>query len=496
MNLASIIDGHDPNHVAIISRNQSTTYGELTELVGRARGGLTALGVQEGDRVALVCANGRPFVVSYLGILGVGAVAVPLNPTSPANELQRQLRAVGAKVAVVDRSGAASWAGIDRAGLPALETVVAVDGAGLADAVVATDMLDTAPVPVVDVADDHLAVLMFTSGTAGSPRAAMLTHRNLLANLDQIASTVDHIGPDDVVYGVIPLFHIFGLNVALGMALHMGATVLLVQRFDPVTALESFRARGVTVVPGAPAMWVAFSHLDEAPRDAFSGVRLASSGAAKLPVAAIERMRERFGLVIGEGYGLTEASPVVTSSTGIDARPGAVGVVLSGIEMRIVDDEGNDALVGDAGEIWLRGPNVFAGYLDDPDATARVVTPDGWLRTGDIGYCDDDGYVYLVDRAKDLVIVSGFNVFPAEVEEVLAQAPGVADVGVVGIPHPHTGEAVKAFVVLDEGADVDEEALIDYVGDHLARYKVPSKILVVDELPRNANGKLLRSSLV
>ena len=287
MNLASIVEGHDPSHVAIISRNQSTTYGELTELVGRARGGLTRLGVGQGDRVALVCANGRPFVASYLGILGIGAVAVPLSPTSPANELQRQLSAVGAKLAIVDRSGAASWAGIDRAALPALETVVAVDGAGLSDSVVATDMLDTPAVPVVDVADDHLAVLMFTSGTAGSPRAAMLTHRNLLANLDQIASTVDHVGPDDVVYGVIPLFHIFGLNVALGMALRMGATVLLVQRFDPVTALESFRARGVTVVPGAPAMWVAFSHLDEAPRDAFAGIRLASSGAAKLPVAAI-----------------------------------------------------------------------------------------------------------------------------------------------------------------------------------------------------------------
>lgn len=496
MNLASIIDGHAPEHVAIVSRNQSTTYGELVDLAGRARGGLTRLGVGEGDRVALVCANGRPFVGSYLGILGIGAVAVPLNPTSPANELQRQLHAVGAKVAIVDRSAATSWAAVDRSALPALETVVAVDGAALADAVVATEMLDSPSVPVVDATDDQVAVMMFTSGTAGAPRVAMLTHRNLLSNLDQIASTVDHIGPDDVVYGVIPLFHIFGLNVALGMALRMGATILLVQRFDPVTALESFRSRGVTVVPGAPAMWVAFSQFDEAPTDAFAGVRLASSGAAKLPITATARLRERFGLDVGEGYGLTEASPVVTSSTGIGSRPGSVGVVLAGLEMRIVDDEGNDALVGDAGEIWLRGPNVFAGYLDDAEATARVLSADGWLRTGDIGYCDDDGYVYLVDRAKDLVIVSGFNVFPAEVEEVLAQAPGVADVGVVGIPHPHTGEAVKAFVVLEDGAELDEEALIDYVGDHLARYKVPSKILVVDELPRNANGKLLRSSLV
>ena len=220
------------------------------------------------------------------------------------------------------------------------------------------------------------------------------------------------------------------------------------QRFDPATALESIRARGVSVIPGAPAMWVAFAHFDEAPADAFAGVRLALSGAAKLPVSVSERLEERFGIRIAEGYGLTEASPVVTSSVGMTPVFGSVGRVLDGIELRLVDDDGGDALVGDAGEIWVRGPNVFAGYLDDAEATARVLTADGWLRTGDIGMCDEDGRLYLVDRAKDLVIVSGFNVYPAEVEEVLTAHPAVADAGVIGVPHPHTGEAVKAFVVL------------------------------------------------
>ena len=194
-------------------------------------------------------------------------------------------------------------------------------------------------------------------------------------------------------------------------------------------------------------MWVAFSHFEEAPADAFANIRVALSGAAKLPQTVAERIQRRFGLAIAEGYGLTEASAVVTSSSGLEPKHGSVGVVLDGIEMRIIDDEGEDALVGDAGEIWVRGDNIFAGYLNDPEATARVLTDDGWLRTGDIGYCDPDGRVYLVDRAKDLVIVSGFNVFPAEVEEVLLQHPDVDDVGVIGVPHPHTGEAVKAFVV-------------------------------------------------
>jgi long-chain acyl-CoA synthetase len=357
------------------------------------------------------------------------------------------------------------------------------------------------PAPVLDVAPDHLAALLLTSGTAGAPRAAMLTHGNMRANLDQGRQSGDRLVPGDVAYGVIPLYHVYGLNVVLGQTLLAGAALLLVQRFDPATAIESIAERAVTVLVGAPAMWVAFSQFEEAAPDAFRTVRLAYSGAAKLPVSAATELERRFGLVVAEGYGLTEASPVVTSSAGVPVRHGSVGVVLAGIELRIVDESTGDALVGDSGELWVRGPNVFAGYLDDPAATARVLTADGWLRTGDVGYCDEDGYIYLVDRAKDLIIVSGFNVFPAEVEEVLLDHPGVAEAGVVGVPHPHTGEAVKAFVVPSAAGDadgldgLDEETLIEHARHRLARYKCPSKIVIVDELPRNAAGKLLRRTL-
>jgi len=299
-----------------------------------------------------------------------------------------------------------------------------------------------------------------------------------------------------VVLGGLPMFHIFGLNVVLGLSLARGATVLLVQRFDPFTALESIRDRGVTVIPGAPPLWLAFSHFDDAPADSFSSVRLALTGAAKMPEEATRRLEERFGVVLREGYGLTEASPVVTSSAGITTKVGSVGKVLDGVQVRLVDEHGDDALSGDAGEIWVKGPNVFLGYLHEPDATARVLTADGWLRTGDIAVVDDDGYLYLVDRAKDLVIVSGFNVYPAEVEEVLLEHPDVREVGVIGVPHPHTGEAVKAFVVLEQGATAHEDTLISWCLDNLARYKCPAKILFVDELPRNVSGKLLRKDLV
>ena len=323
----------------------------------------------------------------------------------------------------------------------------------------------------------------------------MLSHGNLLANIDQGRSAEARINADDIVYGVLPMFHIFGLNVVLGLSMSIGATIVLVQRFDPSTALDTIRERGVTVIPGAPPLWLSFSHFDDAPADSFATVRLALTGAAKMPEEAIRRLRERFGVQLAEGYGLTEASPVVTSSAGLPIKVGSVGKVLDGMTVRLVDDAGDDVLQGDAGEIWVQGPNVFLGYLDDPEQTSRVLTDDGWLRTGDIAVTDDDGYLYLVDRAKDLIIVSGFNVYPAEVESVIAEHPAVAEVGVVGVPHPHTGEAVKAWVVVREGKSVDEDTLIAWCGERLARYKNPSKILFVDELPRNVSGKLLRRSL-
>jgi len=496
VNLAHIIDPHPADKVAIISRGRPTTYGALREQVSHVRGGLVALGVGKGDRVALLCSNGRYFVDLYLAALGLGAVTVPLNPASPAPEIEREVLTVGAKVVVIEPQAAGAWAHIDRARLPSVQHVVATEHGTVSGAdSTFDDLLGAERVEAIEVDDDDLAALIFTSGTAGSPRAAMLSHGNLLSNLEQGRST-DGIHENDVVFGVLPMFHIFGLNVVLGLTLARGATVILVQRFDPFTALESITDRGVTVIPGAPPLWLAFSHFDNIPADSFATVRLALTGAAKMPEEATRQLEERFGIVLREGYGLTEASPVVTSSAGLTPKVGSVGKVLDGIQVRLVDENGDDALADDSGEIWVKGPNVFKGYLDEPEATARVLTPDGWLRTGDIAVVDDEGFLYLVDRAKDLIIVSGFNVYPAEVEEVLMSHPDVQEVGVIGVPHPHTGEAVKAFVVLQPGATAHEDTLVSWCLDNLARYKCPAKILFVDQLPRNVSGKLLRRSLV
>jgi long-chain acyl-CoA synthetase len=312
----------------------------------------------------------------------------------------------------------------------------------------------------------------------------------LVANVRQSAP-VEAIGPRDVILGLLPLHHIFGLNVALGLALNAGASIVLSAGFDEAQTLALVVRERVTVIPGVPTIWTAWAHLPQADRSAFSRVRLALSGAAALPPEVARMFAEHTGVDIREGYGLTEASPVVTTSLVGRARPGSIGRVIAGVDVRLVDDDGGDALAGDPGEIWVKGLNWH-----DAEATARVLTPEGWLRTGDIAVVDDDGYLYLVDRSKDLIIVSGFNVYPAEVEDALVTHAGVAEVAVVGGPDPATGEAVRAFVVREAGAaPVSADELRDHCRTLLARYKCPSQIVFLDELPKGLGGKVLRRLL-
>ncbi len=496
MNLASVIESHSSDAPALVSRGQVTTYGELRRQVAELRGGLTRLGVQPGDRVALALPNNWFFVTSYLAALGVGAVVVPLNPTSPTAEMQAELAAVRPTVLIAGAAAANGVTGLVRDAL-GITHYFAPEGSGLDDAVPFESLFGGEPVPIVDRTPDDLAVLIFTAGTGGSPKAAMLTHSNLLSNIEQAQSQTGHeILASDVALGVLPMFHIFGLNVVLGIALHAGASVVLVERFDPVSAVDTIRDRGVTVIAGAPTMYSSMMALPRATASDLATVRFALTGAAPLPPEVATGFADHFNVPLRNGYGLTEASPVVTASVlEGDPRPYSIGTVLPGVEVRLVDEEGEDALEGDAGEIWVRGPNVFAGYWENDDATAAAKTEDGWLRTGDVAVTDDDGYLYLIDRAKDLIIVSGFNVYPAEVEEAIAAHPGVAEVAVVGVEHPHSGETVKAFVVAEPGVHVEEDQLIEFVGKRLARYKCPTKITFLEELPHGLGGKLLRRAL-
>lgn len=491
MNLVDLLlppTASTPGAAALLYGEATVSHGELADRAARLAAGLLDEGIDPGDRVAIAGTNDPAFVTSYLGVLKAGAVAVPLNPQAPAAELRRELADVQPRLVLCGPVAVEHLtAAIEEV------TVRRVDNAGEG-----LDRWD--PAPTVHRADADVAVLLFTAGTAGAPKAAMLTHGNLAANIRQV---LDHPGltlrSDDVGLGVLPLFHVFGLNVSLGVSLAAGASVVLVDHFDAAETRTLVRNRGVTVVAAVPAMYVAWLSLpdEQAPRDSFASVRLAVSGAAPLPPEVAEGLRDRFGLVVHDGYGLTEAAPVVTT-TAIGAgapRAGSIGPPLPGVEVRLVDVDGTDVLAGDPGEIWVRGPNVFAGYWRDADATARVLTDDGWLRTGDVAVVDDAGELSLVDRSKDLVIVSGFNVYPAEVEEVLLAHPDVAEAAVVGEPDPRTGEAVTAFVVAEPGRHPSADGLGTHCARSLARYKCPARVEVVDALPRSFAGKLLRREL-
>ena len=503
-NLASIVLGHAPDSVAIISRGRPTTYGELASQIRRFRGGLQQIGVSRGDRVALLAANGRHFAVAYLATVGMGAVAVPLNPTATADELEREINDVSAKVVVVGPSAMAVWKRLAADHVPTVEQVIASDPSAEtqndAKGWVSFDRLvsESSEVPEAMVHPEDLAVLIFTSGTAGAPRAAMLSHGNLLSNIAQtLGATPMH--PTDIAFGVLPMFHIFGLNVMFGCVIASGGTIVLVERFDPTSAVETITERGITVVAGAPAMWSALAQMPNVDHESMQSIRLAVTGAAKMPEDMATLLREKCGVALVEGYGLTEASPVVTTGVvengEVRTPNGSIGVPLRGVELRLVDEHGDEALPGDDGEIWVKGPNVFLGYWNDDEATNRVVTADGWLRTGDVAVEDDEGNLYIVDRMKDLIIVSGFNVYPAEVESVIESQPGIKACAVIGVAHPHTGEAVKAYVVPENGVYLDEDAVIEHARKKLSRYKCPNKVQFVDELPVNATGKVLRRAL-
>lgn len=459
-----------PDDPALRFEDATVSHGELRAEAGRLAAGLVAAGVRPGDRVAMAYPNSVEFVVAYLGILSCGAVAVPLNPSSPGPELESELAAVGPKLLL----------GL----LPGATTVETVSGAEV--------------IELIERAGSDLAALLFTAGTAGAPKAAMLTHGNLASNIDQVQQHPGMaIRTDDVALGVLPSFHIFGLNVVLGTALAAGACVVLAAEFAAAPTAALVGREHVTVVAGVPAMFGAWVDLAPGRESDFAQVRLAVSGAAALGIEIADSFRERYGVSVREGYGLTEASPIVTS-TAVDTalRPGSIGPPLPGIEVRVVDQDGTDVLAGDPGEIWVRGPNVFSGYWGDDDATARVLTRDGWLRTGDVAVADDDGYLALVDRAKDLVIVSGFNVYPAEVEAALLDHPEVADVAVVGVTDARSGEALAAYIVPADAKSPPTDAhLAGFVAERLARYKVPATFELVAELPRSRLGKLLRREL-
>jgi len=492
----------DPDGIALVEprSGREVTWAEFDQWADRVAQTLLGRGVLAGQRVALVMANGIDLAVAYYGVLRGGLVAVPINPRATPREISRMVEACAPRIVVGDAQSITQVRAADTG-----DSLIVVHRAAPEEGELRFGaLLEQAAVapPAAPRDPEAPAVVLFTSGATGLPRGVVLTHRALIADLDQLQQVQSPpvITPDDVVLGLLPMFHVYGLNCVLGLSVRVGATVVLVEEFDPAGLLAEIAGRGITNLPVAPPVVSAWVGLDGL-RESLAGVRLMVSGASALDPELAESFHALSGQVVEQGYGLTETAPVLTTTIGDGREPGAlpppgsVGRPLPGIEIELRDLLGQPAVPGDPAQIWVRGPNLFSGYWPDG---ADGPNADGWWATGDIGLLDDAGNLTLVDRLRETIIVSGFNVYPAEVEEAVAEARGVAAVAVIGVPDDQTGEAVVAFVV-PEDPEADpapvEEAVRQLATERLARFKVPSRIVVVAALPHSPTGKVAKGRL-
>ena len=495
---------NDPERIALIEveSGERISYSALDSRVSATAAALLEGGLdpsRSGDRVAILMENSIEFVVSYFGIVRAGLVPIPLNPDYTSFEITEILELSQAKMLLVSSKCAELGAGSVPDSCPAMlceeitsarESIRKLVKDSIRNLTRKSDFQSGFP----QIAPDDLGLLLFTSASDGNPKGVMLTHANLVSNVSALLDLRNPpiVSAEDTVLAVLPLFHVYGLNTVLTMAIAAGASVVILDRFDAVDSLNVISREHVTTVAGAPAMYLMWSRVPFV-ATAMRPIRLLSSGGAPLPVEVFNRFEELTGMRIFEGYGMTETSPVI-ASTVVDsrARSGCVGLPISGTAIRIVAGSGEDSEFGDPGEIWVKGPGVFLGYWPDRDGG-----PDsqGWFGTGDIGYQDETGALHLVDRRRELIIVNGFNVFPREVEVALEELDDIAEAAVLGRPDSETGEGVSALVVLAPGSGATVEFISEAVAKSLARFKCPTQILIVRNLPRSATGKIAKGRL-
>ncbi len=464
------------------------SYADLDDASARVAGLLRDRGVGPGDRVGIMIPNVPQFAVAYYGVLRAGGVVVPMNVLLKQREVAYYLRDSGAKVAFAWTAFAEpAQHGAREAGA---ECVIVAPGE------FEQLLRDVEPAAeIVEREGDDTAVILYTSGTTGEPKGAELTHANLARNADVVVGMLS-LQADDVVLGALPLFHSFGQTCGLNATVASGACLALVARFDPAAVLGTIARERVTVFEGVPTMYVALlSHPD---RDRFdvSTLRLSVSGGSALPVEVLRGFEQSLGCPVLEGYGLSETSPVASfNHPDRERKPGSIGTPVAGVEMKVTDDDRNELPQGEVGEIAIRGHNVMKGYFQRPEATADAFDDDGSFYTGDLPRVDEDGYFFIVDRKKDMIIRGGYNVYPREIEEVFYEHPAVQEVAVIGVPHEELGEEVAAVVTLKRDASVTAEELRDHVKNQVAAYKYPRHVWFVDELPKGPTGKIVKREI-
>ncbi|WP_442814121.1 long-chain-fatty-acid--CoA ligase [Streptomyces sp. NBC_01761] len=486
VNLADLLSRTAVTHgtrIAVELGDRSLTYNELDTLAGRVAALLTARGVTPGDRIAVMLPNLLEFPALYYGTLRAGAVVVPMNPLFKEREIAHYLRDSGAVLLFAFTPVAEEAA----AGAEGTSAVVVPIGPGSL-----TDLLAAHPDPApAAIRDEHdTAVILYTSGTTGTPKGAELTHANLVRN-SEITKSLFRLSPEDILLGCLPLFHTFGQTCAMNAAVTAGARLTLMPRFDPALALQTIQQRQVTVFQGVPTMYAAMlgAHAQQPGTYDASSLRLCASGGASLPVEVLHGFEAAFDCPVLEGFGMSETSPVASfNHPDRPRKAGSIGTPIEGVELCLIDEKDG------VGELCVRGHNVMKGYWGRPEATAETIL-DGWLRTGDLATVDEDGYYFIVDRKKDLIIRGGFNVYPREIEEVLYEHPAVAEAAVIGIPHPALGQEVAAAVALLPGAQATPDDLREFVRAQVAPYKYPREVWLLDALPKGATGKILKREI-
>ena len=477
-----------PDVIACKLDDAAFNYGLLDQASARVATLLKSKGVAAGDRVGIMLPNVPYFPAVYYGVLRAGAVVVPMNVLLKAREVGYYLSDAGVKVVFAWHDFLdAAQAGAGDAGDV---EVVAVKPGEIEGLIFAHE-----PDPdVAERAGEDTAVILYTSGTTGRPKGAELTHSNLGRNVEAAVMLFD-LGVGDMIFAGLPLFHSFGQTCTMNAAVHGGASITLLPRFDPTKALAILERDRCTVFEGVPTMYGALLNHPECSKYDVSTLRVCASGGASMPVEVMRGFEEAFGCKVLEGYGLSETSPVASfNHPDRERKPGSIGTPLAGVEFKLVDDDGVEVGPGEIGEILIKGHNVMKGYWNKPEATAASIK-DGWFATGDMAKVDEDGYYFIVDRKKELIIRGGYNVYPREVEEVIYEHPAVREAAVVGVPHAELGEEVGAAVALKDGATVGEDELRAFVKEQVAGYKYPRKIWFVDELPKGPTGKILKREI-
>ncbi|WZY00758.1 long-chain-fatty-acid--CoA ligase [Bacillus sp. FSL W7-1360] len=513
-----------PNQEAVHFLGKKMTFGTLYEQTLRFANRLKALGVKKGDRVAIMSANCPQAVIGYYATLMVGGVVVQTNPLYVERELEHQLNDSGAKVLICLDLVMPRVRNV-RSKTP-VETVIVTsikdylpfpknllfplvqEKKGMPKVKVTydertlrfTQMIKEGQVEEANVAVeiDDLALLQYTGGTTGPAKGVMLTHRNLVVNTQQSKAWLYKTNPsEERILGALPFFHVYGMTAVMNQSILTGAAMVLVPKFNPEEVLKTIEKQRITLFPGAPTMYVALINHPDIGKYDLSSIKACLSGSAPLPLEVQETFEEITKGRIVEGYGLTETSPIACANPVWDKRkPGSVGIPWPDTEVMIYSvEKDGEADIGEVGEIWIKGPQVMSGYWNRPEATAQVFHGE-WFRSGDMGRMDEEGYVYIVDRQKELIIAGGFNIYPREVEEVLYSHPAVMEAAVIGVPDEYRGETVKAFIVLKPEMEVTEKDLETYCRKSLAAFKIPRLYEFREELPKTLVGKILKRALI